>query len=159
MCLYLFDCCLTITPCNDTLHLLHLDRFIKANPSSISIFLMKLKRLDLPQLKLDCLDCQKSDIRRNSPCSSLLLWTSFCFLQVNQQKWFLLITYHTLNRSTNLSSRNHPTLCFWLRGEGWQMPNAEQLCYQTEKSSHQRFSIKMLFLKVLQYSWENNWNF
>ena len=92
MCLYLFDCCLTITLSNDTLHLLHLDRFIKANPSSISIFLMKLKRLDLPQLKLDCLNCQKSDIRRNSPCSSLLLWTSFCFLQVNQQKWFLLIT-------------------------------------------------------------------
>ena len=36
------------------------------------------------------------------------------------------------------------------------MPNAEQLCYQTEKSSHQKFCIKMLFLKVLQYSWENN---
>ena len=26
------------------------------------------------------------------------------------------------------------------------MPNAEQLLYQTEKSSHQRFSIKILFL-------------
>ena len=26
------------------------------------------------------------------------------------------------------------------------MPNAEQLLYQTEKRSHQRFSIKILFL-------------
>ena len=31
------------------------------------------------------------------------------------------------------------------------MPNTEQLCYQTEKISHQRFSIKTLFLKILQY--------
>ena len=36
------------------------------------------------------------------------------------------------------------------------MPNAEQLLYQTEKSNYQRFSIKMLFLKILQYSQEKN---
>ena len=35
------------------------------------------------------------------------------------------------------------------------MSIAEQLIYQTEKSSHPRFSIKMLFLKILQYSQEN----
>ena len=35
------------------------------------------------------------------------------------------------------------------------MPHAEQLLYQTEKSSYQRFSIKILFLKILQYSREN----
>ena len=28
------------------------------------------------------------------------------------------------------------------------MPSTEQLLYQTEKSSHQRFSIKTLFLKI-----------
>ena len=32
---------------------------------------------------------------------------------------------------------------------------AEQLLYETEKNSHQRFSIRMLCLKILQYSWEN----
>ena len=31
------------------------------------------------------------------------------------------------------------------------MPNAEQLLYQTEKSSHQRFSIKTCFLKINTY--------
>ena len=31
------------------------------------------------------------------------------------------------------------------------MLNTEQLCYQTEKINHQRFSIKTLFLKILQY--------
>ena len=36
------------------------------------------------------------------------------------------------------------------------MLNAEQLLYQTEKSSHQRFSMKTLFLNILQYSWESN---
>ena len=36
------------------------------------------------------------------------------------------------------------------------MPNAEQLLHQTEKSSHQRFSIKTLFLRILQYSRGNN---
>ena len=68
---------------------------------------------------------------------------------------FLLIIYDILNRSANLFSRNHPTLCFWLRREGRQMPNAKQLIYQTGKISHQRFSIKMLSLKILQYSQEN----
>ena len=96
------------------------------------------------QLELECLNCQKFD----KPD----------FLQVNWQKhvWMaLLIIYHTLNRSTNLFSRNHSTLCFWLRREGWQMPNTEQLLYRTEKSSHQKFSTKLLLLKILQYSQEN----
>ena len=35
------------------------------------------------------------------------------------------------------------------------MPGAEQWLYETEKSSHQRFSIKTLFLKILQDSQEN----
>ena len=39
----LFDCCSAITLCNNALHLLYLDGFNKTNPSSISIFLMKLK--------------------------------------------------------------------------------------------------------------------
>ena len=78
----------------------------------------------------------------------------FCkLINKNVLEWFLLIIKHTLDRSTNLFSRNQPTLCFWL-GVGWQMPNAEQLLYATEKSSHQRFSIKK-FLKILQYSREN----
>ena len=32
------------------------------------------------------------------------------------------------------------------------MLNTEQLLYETEKSSHWRFSVKKLFLKILQYS-------
>ena len=43
-------------------------------------------RLDLRQLKLECLNCRKSDIRTNSPCCNVLLWASFGFLQVYQQK-------------------------------------------------------------------------
>ena len=35
------------------------------------------------------------------------------------------------------------------------MPSAEQLLYETEKSSHQRFSIKTLLLKIPQDSKEN----
>ena len=38
------------------------------------------------KLKLECLNCQNINIRTNSPCCSVLPWTSFCFLQVNQQK-------------------------------------------------------------------------
>ena len=76
----------------------------------------------------------------------------------NVLEWFLLkiCKEHTLKRSTYRFSRNHPTLCFWLRKEGRQMPNTEQLLNQTDKKHiHQRFSIKALFLKILQYSWEN----
>ena len=35
------------------------------------------------------------------------------------------------------------------------MPNAEQLLYQTGKSSHLSFLLETLFLKILQYSLEN----
>ena len=44
---------------------------------------------------------------------------------------------------------------FRLRTEGWQIPTTEQLLYQTEKNRHRRFSIKTLFLKILQYLREN----
>ena len=53
------------------------------------MFLMKLKffkKLDFPQLELECLNCQKSGIRTSSLCCNVLRWTSFCFLQLNQQK-------------------------------------------------------------------------
>ena len=83
-----------------------------------------------------------------------LLWSftlgKFVFCRLtnkNVLEWFLLI-WHTLSRSTNLLSRNHSTLCFWLIRGGWQMPNTKKLLYQTEKSSHRWFSIKMLFLKI-----------
>ena len=77
----------------------------------------------------------------------------FCRLtNKNMLEWFLLIIKLSLNRSTNFFSRNHPTLCFWLTREGWQMPSTEQLLYQTEKTSHCMFSIRTLFLKILQYS-------
>ena len=37
------------------------------------------------------------------------------------------------------------------------MPHTEQLLYRTEKSSHQKFSTKLLLLKILQYSQENTY--
>ena len=54
-----------------------------------------------------------SRIRTNSLCCSALLWTSFFFCRlINKSilEWFPLITYkwHTLTRSTNLFSWNHP---------------------------------------------------
>ena len=65
----------------------------------------------------------------------------FCrLINKTELEWFLLIIQCTLNR---------------LRREGCQMPNTEQLLYQTEKRSQQRFSIKTLFLKILQHSREN----
>ena len=53
-----------------------------------------------------------------------------------------------MNRSTNLFSTNHPTLCFCFRREGRQMSNAKQFLYQTERDSHRRFSMKKLFLRI-----------
>ena len=45
----------------------------------------------------------------------------------NMLGWFLLIMCKedTLIKSTNLFSKNHPILCFWLRRECRQMPNTE----------------------------------
>ena len=74
--------------------------------------------------------------------------TSF-FLQVNQQKRTGMVSTDNTTYSEQiykLFSRNHTTLCFWLRREARPMPNAEQLLYQTKKSSHWRFSLIILFL-------------
>ena len=52
----------------------------------------------------------------------------FCrLINKNELKWLLLIMCkeHSLRRSTNLFSRNHRTLYFWLRREGRQMPITE----------------------------------
>ena len=55
-------------------------------------------------------------LRTNSPCNTILLWTSFYFLQVNQQKGVGMISTYNIYRayseqkpSTNLS-RNHQLL-------------------------------------------------
>ena len=66
----------------------------------------------------------------------------------NMLEWFLPIKCkeHTLLRSTNLFSRNHPKLCFWLIREGRQISNALQLLSQTDKSSHRRFTKKKAVL-------------
>ena len=71
---------------------------------------------------------------------------TFCrLINKNALEWFLLIIWYTLNRSTNLFRRNHPTLCFWLRREDWQMSNTKKLFYQLKNAA----------AKNLQYSWEN----
>ena len=52
----------------------------------------------------------------------------FCnLISKNVLEWFLLIMCkeHTLSRSTNLLSRNHSILSFWLRREGQQMPKTD----------------------------------
>ena len=74
----------------------------------------------------------------------------------NMLKWFLLIIckQHILERPTSLFSRNHPTLYFWLRREVRQIPNTEQLLYQTCRKSHWRCSIKKLFLKFHNNHWK-----
>ena len=59
-------------------------------------------RLDLPQLKLECLNCQKSDIRTNSPCCNVLLWPNVYFLQVNQQKRIRMVSSNNITYSEQI---------------------------------------------------------
>ena len=97
----LFYCCFAITLC--ALHLFCLDRFIKTNPSSIQIFLMKIKfPEDVTQLKLECLNFQKSNVRTNTPSCCVLPWISFCFLQVNQQKRAKIVSTNNIKYSEQI---------------------------------------------------------
>ena len=43
-----------------------------------------LIKMDIKWWTKTCLHCQNHNIRMNSLCYSALLWTSFCFLQVDQ---------------------------------------------------------------------------
>ena len=74
---------------------------------------------------------QKSDIRTNSPCCSVLLWISVVFvfcrlINKNVSEWFLLICNMLW---TNLQTFLVETIphCFWLRKVDQQMPSTE--CY------------------------------
>ena len=74
----------------------------------------------------------------------------FCMLiNKNVLEWFLLMVCkeHTLLRSTKLISRNHPKVYFRLIREGRQMPKAEQLLYQTDKTSHRGCPLEKSVLK------------
>ena len=70
-------------------------------------------------------DCLKwhAYIRTNSSSPATFCFRrSFCFCRLinkNMLEWFLLVMCkeYTLTGSTNLFSRNHSALCFWLRRE------------------------------------------
>ena len=109
-------------------------------------------RLDLPQLKLECLNCQKFDIRANSPCGSILLWTSF--LQVSQQKHIEMVS--TINKTYSKKIykpyQQKPSRIVFLIREGEQTPNAEQFVIKLKKAArYQRFSIKRCSLFSHEY--------
>ena len=77
----------------------------------------------LIRMTRDLANSQSPNIRTNSPCCNVLVRQIFVFRRLinkNVLECFLIITSkeHTLTRSTNFCSRNHPTLCFWLRKEG-----------------------------------------
>ena len=58
----------------------------------------------------------------------------------NMLEWFLLIACkeHTSLRSTNLFSKNHPTLRFWLLREGREMPNTERITLTKFRNIHRK---------------------
>ena len=62
---------------------------------------MKLKFLRI-RLKLECLNCQMFDIGTNSSCCSVLLWTSFDFQPVNQQKHTGMVSTNNMTYSEEI---------------------------------------------------------
>ena len=72
-------------------------------PCQFSRWSLNFSRLSLLQMKLECLNCQKSDVRTNSTCCSVLLCTSFCFLQVNQQKHVGMLSTNNIMYSEQIS--------------------------------------------------------
>ena len=47
-------------------------------------FYFHINKVDIKQWTITCHHCQNPNIRTNSLSCSVLLWTSFCFLQVSQ---------------------------------------------------------------------------
>ena len=79
----------------------------------------------------------------------------FCRL-INKSvlKWFLLIIYPTVNRSKKRFSRNHPNR-FLIKNRRLADAQYWTVTLPNWKMQPLEFSIKTLFLKILQYSWEN----
>ena len=77
------------------------------------------------------------------------VFVSCMLINKNVLEWFLLTICeeHPLHRSTNLFSRNHPILSFWLIRVAWQMPDTEQFATLSNWQKHRRCSIKKAVLK------------
>ena len=107
-----------ITQCNNAVHLLYLVRFIKMNsfPCQLSRWSLNFLKTRLTSAEIRCLNCQKSDIRTNSPlllCFTFEQIFVFCrLINKNMLEWFLLIIYHALNRSTNFLVETIPHCVF-----------------------------------------------
>ena len=106
--------------------------------------------MDIQKWTKTCLNCQ-DPVSEQIPLAARFHFGQvfgFCILiNKNVLEWFLLIICkgHTLTRSTNLFSRNHTTLWFWLRRQGRQISNTEQFVKLTKAAW--RCPIKKLFLK------------
>ena len=72
-----------------------------------------------------------------------IFYLTSIFLQFNKNvlEWFLLIINkeYTLTRSTNLLSRSHPTLCYWLRRDAQYLLLTLWLKVQNRNSLSQMF--------------------
>ena len=76
-----------------------------------------------------------NDTKTNRPCCNFALFVFCMLINKNVLEWFLLIMCKeiTLTKSTNLLTRNHPTLCFRLRRESPRTPNTLWLCRESYK--------------------------
>ena len=115
-------------------------------PCQFSWWSLTFHKTRLNSDELECLTCQKSDIRTNSPGCMFYFGQVFVSCRLIKKN---VLEYNVL--WTDLRTFLVETIpnCVFDEEEV-----AEQLLCDTQKSSHQRFSIKTLFLEFLQYSRE-----
>ena len=115
---------------------------------------MNVIKIDIKWCTTTCQKYQNLDIRTNTPRYNILLRLSFSFLQVNYKHVGMVSTWeYTLTRSTSLLSRNHPTLCFWLRRQGRQMPSTYYSLYDKKyRSNRSQMFLKIGVLNISQHS-------
>ena len=131
-----------------------LTRFLRFHPFHLYRFYF---------LRVICLKVKVSRISKIACCQLRFLYLGFhsilseqiALINIKMLEWFLPIVCKEHILTTNLLSRNHLKLCFWLIREGHQMPYTEQLFYLTDESSHRRRSIKKAVLKNFAVFTEN----
>ena len=87
-----------------------------------------------------------SKIRANSLYGNILLWTSFCLLQVNKKKPIGMVS---ITVSTNHFNKNDPTLCFLLKVQSCKLPNNKYVITSTQITNTEIFA----FIAVLVLSY------
>ena len=132
--------------------------YTSIRPCQFSWWMLIFLKIRLTSAEIEMSKLSKVSYQKNSPCCSVFLWRSFCFLQVNQQKRVGMISTSNITYSEQIYKPFHwkPShIVFLIK----KRRSADSQYWTATLSNWKKQSPEVFYkstvLKILQYSREN----